>query len=65
MLLAGRAIIALMVAYVLIMPWARRFGRQVADRREAQGKPRSIVPPWIIAVACIGMIVGGAALMHG
>ncbi len=64
-LLAGLAIIALMVAYVLIMPWARRFDRRVADRREAQGKPRSIVPPWIIVVACIGMIIGGAALMHG
>lgn len=63
--LAGLAVIALCVAYVLVMPWVRRFDRKVADRREAQGKPRSIVPRWVMVVACIGMIIGGAVLMHG
>lgn len=64
-LLGGLAIGAVIVAYVLVMPWARRFDRRVADRREARGKPRSIVPPWVVVAACIAMIIGGAVLMHG
>ena len=58
-------IVAVFVAWAFVMPWAREFDRKVADRREAQGKPRSIVPPWILVVLCIGMIIGGSLLMHG
>jgi hypothetical protein len=64
LVLDGLVIIAVCVAWALVMPWARKFDRKVADRREAQGKPRSIVPPWIMVVVCIGMIIGGSLLMR-
>ena len=63
-LVATLGIVVLIGAYVALMPWARRFDRRVADRREAAGKPRSLVPPWVIAVAAVGMVVGGFLLMR-
>ena len=63
-ILAGLVIIGVFVAWAFVMPWAHEFDRKVADRREAQGKPRSIVHPWILVVICIGMIIGGSLLMH-
>lgn len=52
------------VLYYVAMPYARRFDRRMADKREAAGKPRSIVPPWVMFVGAGLMIVVGVLLMN-
>lgn len=44
-----------------VMPWARRFDKRIADRREAEGKPRSIVPNWV--VVCIALVAVAAGIV--
>lgn len=61
--IAGVVIICiLIIARAMIMPWARRFDKKVADRRELEGKPRSIVPPWAIIVGIVVLFIGGTML---
>ena len=55
---------AVIAAYWLLMPWARRHDKKVGDRREAAEKPRYVVPRWALVIVAIGMIIGGTVLMH-
>jgi hypothetical protein len=51
--------VLVLVACAITYPAVQRFDRRVGDRREAQGKPRSVVPKWVVLLASLVLIVGG------
>lgn len=61
-LVAGVA--AIVFAARLLMPWARKRDAKNAARREAEGKPRSAIPPWALAFGCIAAVIGGLILVN-
>lgn len=61
--IAGVVIVCvLIVARAMVMPWARKFDKKVADRRELEGKSRFIVPPWVVMVGIVVLFIGGTML---
>ena len=62
--LAALGILLLWALYYVVMPHARRFDKRMADKRAAAGKPRSIVPSWVIFVGAGSMVVVGVVLMN-
>ena len=62
-LMPGAAVVVLIVC-LAIWPRAIRHDRRVGDRREAEGKPRSAIPPWIAMVVAVAMIIGGTLLYN-
>lgn len=59
----GLALIAIgAVAWIVVMPWARRLDAQKADQRQAAGKSRSSTPQWVVIALIAAMIVAGSIL---
>lgn len=45
--------------FFVLVPWGWKVDKRIADRREAQGKPRSLAPKWVpFAVAASAIVIG-------
>jgi hypothetical protein len=49
-------------AWFVVMPWARRHDRRVADRREATGRSRLVIPNWAFALLVLSLLAISALL---
>lgn len=56
-------LLLLWTLYVVGRPYLRRFDRRMADKREAAGKSRLVVPKWVALVGAGSMVVIGLYLM--